>query len=89
MADYICPDTREPCGEFPSLWCTGCQCPGAIAAEIRAARMALDPLPKATFSTAYHQDGYGVPAYTADEMLAYGADVRSRCVGPNVKGNLQ
>ena len=28
------------------------------------------PLPKPTVSTAYHQDGWGIPAYTAEEVHA-------------------
>ena len=31
MADYICPDTKESCGDDPCRWCDGCQCPAAIA----------------------------------------------------------
>lgn len=86
MADYICPEKEAPCGEYPQHWCDGCSCPLAIEQGLRDERMAVDPLPAATVRTDTHQDGWGVAAYTADEMLAYGAAVRARCLaGHNVK----
>jgi hypothetical protein len=84
MAEYICPERGVVCGGDQHQWCVGCQCPAALGKTERNARMLLDPPPPAKFSTDYHQDGYGVPAYTMEELLAYGAAVRERCLaGPN------
>jgi hypothetical protein len=80
MAEYICPERKVACGSDPQQWCAGCQCPAALEKIARDAQMLLYPPPPAKFSTAYHQDGYGVPAYTLDELLAYGAEVQKRLV---------
>lgn len=86
MAEYICPERGVACGRDPHQWCAGCQCPAALEKIARDAQMMLYPPPQAKFSTDYHHDGYGVPAYTLDELLAYGAAVRERCLaGPNVR----
>ena len=78
MAEYICPEREVACGSDQHQWCAGCQCPAALEMVARDAQALAYPPPPAKFSTAYHQDGYGVPAYTLDELLAYGAEVRAR-----------